>query len=327
MSLLDKVSLLVTPNAVKASKLYAIIPSNGTGDLTVTRSTTATRVNSLGLIESVAANVPRLNYNSVGGAPSILGEPQRTNLLLNSETLSTQSITTTAVAHTLSFRGNGTVTLSGSFSGSLVGTGANNRVTLTFTPTAATLTVTIIGSCANGQIEVGAFATSYIFTEVSAVTRNSDVISKTGMSDLIGQTEGVLFVEWSLLNFGGQEIAVNDDFVNYISFGFLTISGNFLIRVVISGSSSITILSSAPISNLGDYKILLKYKSGENKLFINGVLIATSTNSITFSNSLNSLFLHKATGKYYGNGSKGLKNIQLYKTALTDAECVSLTNL
>ena len=82
MSILTQASLIVTPNAVKASKLYSIIPSNGNGDMDVVRATTATRVNSLGLIESVASNVPRLNYD--GNCPSILVEPQETNLLLNS---------------------------------------------------------------------------------------------------------------------------------------------------------------------------------------------------------------------------------------------------
>lgn len=86
MSVLTQASLVLTPNAVKASKLYSIIPSNGNGDMTVVRATTATRVNSSGLIESVAANVPRLNYD--GSCPSILVEPQRTNLVLRSEDFS-----------------------------------------------------------------------------------------------------------------------------------------------------------------------------------------------------------------------------------------------
>jgi len=85
MSLLEKASLVLTPNAYKASKLYSVVPSSGLGDMTVTRATTATRVNSLGLIESVASNVPRLNYDVAGGCPSILLEPQRTNLLTYSE--------------------------------------------------------------------------------------------------------------------------------------------------------------------------------------------------------------------------------------------------
>jgi hypothetical protein len=88
MSLLDKTNLLITPNAVKAGKLYSVIPSNGTGDCTVVRNTTATRFNNLGFIENVALNVPRLKYNSAGGTPSILVEPQRTNLNLYSNEFS-----------------------------------------------------------------------------------------------------------------------------------------------------------------------------------------------------------------------------------------------
>jgi hypothetical protein len=84
MSLLDDASLLVTPNAEKAGKLYSIIPTNGNGDFTVTRATTATRTNASGLIESTPINEPRLDY-SLGSCPNILLEPQRTNLALRSE--------------------------------------------------------------------------------------------------------------------------------------------------------------------------------------------------------------------------------------------------
>lgn len=80
MSLFDDSSLVITPNGVKAGKLYALKGD----DLTVTRATSATRVNASGLIETVGANVPRLDYSN-GTCPSILVEPQRTNLALYSE--------------------------------------------------------------------------------------------------------------------------------------------------------------------------------------------------------------------------------------------------
>jgi hypothetical protein len=53
-------------------------------DMTVTRATTATRVDENDLVSSVASNVPRIDYTG-GGCPSILLEPQRTNLLTYSE--------------------------------------------------------------------------------------------------------------------------------------------------------------------------------------------------------------------------------------------------
>lgn len=65
----------------------------------------------------------------------------RVNLLTATTTLSTQSITTLAASYKLTFTGSGTVTLSGTYSGSLVSGGS-----LTFTATAGTLTLTVTGS-------------------------------------------------------------------------------------------------------------------------------------------------------------------------------------
>ena len=62
MSLLDKASLIVTPNAYKEGKLYSVVPSSGSGDMSFSRSTTATRVNSAGLVESVPRNL--LTYSN-----------------------------------------------------------------------------------------------------------------------------------------------------------------------------------------------------------------------------------------------------------------------
>jgi hypothetical protein len=84
MTLLSEASFLVTPNGYKEDKLYAAIPTNGNGDMTVTRATTATRVDENDLVSSVASNVPRIDYTG-GGCPSILLEPQRTNIVLRSE--------------------------------------------------------------------------------------------------------------------------------------------------------------------------------------------------------------------------------------------------
>jgi hypothetical protein len=86
MSLFDEASLVLIPDGAKASKLYSVKPTDGSGDFTFSRSTTATRVNDSGLIESVATNVPRIDY-SEGGCPSLLLEPQRTNLLTYSESI------------------------------------------------------------------------------------------------------------------------------------------------------------------------------------------------------------------------------------------------
>lgn len=93
MNLLDTASLVVTPNGYKASKLYSIVPSDGTGDMTFARTgDTATRVNSSGLIESVLANKPRLDYLG-STCPKLLLEPQRTNVCLQSQDISSATWT------------------------------------------------------------------------------------------------------------------------------------------------------------------------------------------------------------------------------------------
>jgi hypothetical protein len=85
-------SLALIPSGYKASKVYSVLPTDGTGDFTFTRSGNATRVNSDGLIELVSTNVPRLNYplidGVVNGCPSLLLEPQRINLVQYSEDFS-----------------------------------------------------------------------------------------------------------------------------------------------------------------------------------------------------------------------------------------------
>ena len=85
-------SLAMIPSGYKASKVYSVLPESGVGDFDFTRATTATRVNSSGLIEEMAINVPRLEYplidGVVNGCPSLKLEPQRTNLIQYSEDFS-----------------------------------------------------------------------------------------------------------------------------------------------------------------------------------------------------------------------------------------------
>lgn len=88
MSDFEDAKLILTPNAYKAGKAYCVKPFDGSGDFTVVRNTTATRVDKNGLIEVVGANVPRVNYPISGGCPSWLLEPQATNLVTYSEDFS-----------------------------------------------------------------------------------------------------------------------------------------------------------------------------------------------------------------------------------------------
>jgi len=78
--------------AAQGSKLFSVLPSSGVGDFDFSRSGSATRINSQGLIETVGNGQSRLNYpmidGKVVGCPHHILEPQRTNLLQYSEDFS-----------------------------------------------------------------------------------------------------------------------------------------------------------------------------------------------------------------------------------------------
>jgi hypothetical protein len=165
--------------------------------ITFTRASAGTYVGSDGLIKTATTNEARFDHDpTTGESLGLLVEELRSNLLLNSGTLATQDVTVTAVPHTLSFYGSGTVTLSGTHTATVVGTGAYPaRTTLTFTPTAGTLTVTVSGTVEYANLEEGSFPTSYIPTTTTTVTRAADMASITGanFSSWIDLNDGTFF--------------------------------------------------------------------------------------------------------------------------------------
>jgi hypothetical protein len=185
--------------------------------ITFTRAlNTATRINNSGTIEIVNANIARFDYDPTTLVPKgLLIEEARTNLLLNSlingTSLSTQSVTVSAVAHTISFYGTGTITLTGASVATVTGTGVYpSRKTLTFTPIVGVLVCTVTGSVQYAQLEVGSSATSFISTAATAVTRNADAASMTGtnFSSWYNQPEGTLLAAFS--GAGAYAVAMND---------------------------------------------------------------------------------------------------------------------
>jgi hypothetical protein len=411
MALFDDASLVTTPNGYKAGTLYSIKPTSGAGDMDVVRATTATRVNSAGLIESVAINVPRLDYTD-STCPSLLVEPQRTNLLTYSEDFSNASYSksrstftsdsiqspsglinmgyltedttannthymrdfltvTDGVNYTLSVFAkakerdiiclgdnaaaqsstgvwfdltNGLVlTQRSGYVGSIKDFGNGiYRCSVTYSASASRQYVDFAISESDGvniytgdgtsgvyiwgaQLEVGSYATSYIPTVGSTVTRNADVISKTGISSLIGQTEGTLYFEvqgFSDGNPASQFITLNDGTTNN-QIGFLytltlgRITGYFRVN-------SATLQITSTVLKTLNSKIILKYNSSNvYTLFINGSLIGTGTAASSFSSPLTAFKISQGNGGSPYNGK--IKSIVLYQTALTNDQCIDLT--
>lgn len=62
MGVKDTANLAMIPAAYAEDKVYSVLPSDGDGDFTFTRSGSGTRINKGGYIETMGNNVPRLNY-------------------------------------------------------------------------------------------------------------------------------------------------------------------------------------------------------------------------------------------------------------------------
>lgn len=120
-----------------------LVPSTGNFSPIFTRSTTASVTDFEGIIRTARIGEARFE-----------GARRVENLYANSETLATQGVSVDAGTYTVSFTGTGTITFSGAYSGSLVGTGASNRVEATFpAASAGTLTSTVSGSVLKAQCE------------------------------------------------------------------------------------------------------------------------------------------------------------------------------
>jgi hypothetical protein len=174
------------------------------------------------------------------------------------------------------------------------------------------------------QVEAGAYATSYIPTLGASVTRVADVASKTGISSLIGQTEGTLFVEALLTHSTASNeylIQVSVDADNRF-FIYREGSTNKLGCFARVGASTIFNNVTASAST-GTIKAAFAYKSGSFAFYVNGVQVAVSSSTYTTPASMGIFNLDSNAGAE--NGFYTYAQALLFKTRLTNAQLAELT--
>jgi hypothetical protein len=177
------------------------------------------------------------------------------------------------------------------------------------------------------QSELGAYATSYIPTLGASVTRVADAASKTGISSLIGQTEGTVFVDFTINGLQSpyaSAISLNDGVPN--NYVWLTIfsNGNLRAEVYAGGVVQASIIKSGAVTG-GRYKMAFGYKTNDFVLYVNGALVGTDTSGTTFSGTTLSRIDNNLAGIAGNEVSQSTNQALLFKTRLTNAQLAELT--
>ncbi len=246
-----------------------------------TRASSATWFDANGALQTAVTDQLRYDHDPLTLRPrGLLVEGARTNLLLNSAVLSTQNITVTAVAHTLSFYGTGSITLSGVATGTLNGAGAfPNRAVLTFTPTAGTLTLTVSGTVELAQCEAGGAVSSYIPTTGAAATRAADVVQVLNLASVgLTPTEGTIFVDFEPGSQIGNETVLGLSAANSTAdaIWFFREGGNANAFITTTGGTGGRI--SGPASGYGTARrVAVAYRNLDSCLSVNGTNYTNST--------------------------------------------------
>lgn len=270
-----------------------------------TRASSATCFGPDGKLRTVAANVPRIDYDpATGKCLGLLVEEGRTNLWLNSATAVAQSFAVTAQAYTLSFEGSGSIALTGAYSGdSSAGTLQSGRRTLTFTASAGSLSCTSSGDVRNVQLEAGAFPTSYIPTEASTVSRAGDVL--TLQSTLLRSSEGT-FVAGSLTQ--APPLANNKTIFSYIhnsvtnNISAVYSATNAVLASDIRTEGMFQHAASGPVVVGAKYRRALGWKAGFARSATNGELTTGGSTNVTPPQGLTALHLGSRLGQNFLNG-------------------------
>jgi len=173
------------------------------------------------------------------------------------------------------------------------------------------------------QLEQGSYSTSYIPTTSAAVTRVADAAYKTGISSLIGQSEGVIFAD----------ITTTEDITTIVPFGIsdgtgsnrvLLYVGNGVLNALVttSGVAQAAITTSSIAANTR-YKMAIAYKANDFAFCVNGSLVGTDTSGTVPACSRFNYDNGSGTTPFYGISNQVL----LFKTRLTNAELAALTTL
>ena len=179
------------------------------------------------------------------------------------------------------------------------------------------------------SVEIGSYTTSYIPTTSSSATRVADACFKTGISSLIGQSQGTMFVDVDLTH--SNLTGANEYLMQlYQAAGERVIlyrtSSNELSCYYLQGATSFFKVTT--ITTNGRHKLAFAYKSGDSAFYIDGVQLDINTTTFSAFSNLNELQIGANFNPTQAEiGAYNYNEAIIFPTRLTNAELASLTTI
>jgi len=177
------------------------------------------------------------------------------------------------------------------------------------------------------QLELGSYATSYIPTNGSSVTRIAETCNNSGNSEVFNDSEGVLFANLNYKNiqsqWSGLGLTDGNDPANRIV--LYTVINTKVLRVYLQSGGTVRWTPSFVLNEINQYqKVAIKYKANDNALWLNGFEVALDNTVSIMPTGLDRLGFFSSSNLEPTYAST--KELGYYDTALTDLELETLTS-
>ena len=190
---------------------------------------------------------------------------------------------------------------------------------------------TIVGSNVYiyaAQLEQGSYPTSYIPTQGQSggVTRVADNAYQQSVTQVIGQSEGTMFIEFIPKDSSALQILYqaksSSGVVGQID---IRLQSGLIRALANDGGGSQFFINGGSYAVGTKYKVAIRYKLNDSKLYINGTDSGSDTSCSFTGSSLDQVSFADSLSSFLP--SVDIIDSRLYNTALTDSELAALTKI
>ena len=175
------------------------------------------------------------------------------------------------------------------------------------------------------QVEASSYPTSYIPTSGTTTTRIADTASKTGISSVIGQTEGTIFLDFTPKGKEALQIYYQVRTTGSSNVGQIDLRYQSGTLRSLGSDAGVTqfAISSADIVIGQRYKCAVRYKLNDVAFYVNGTLVGTDTSASFTSSTKSQVSFNENLSSLIPNAE--ISEAMLFTSALTDDELADLT--